>query len=121
MDEEHPTQRIPSNEGNEEHEDGIEVEDESEDKAEDENENELEAKDDDDDMMMKRSWMTMKSSMKKDLQSCQSRRLDSTATVHRLKLKYSLYSFWDSYACMQWHLDRICKVGCSMILHLSSL
>ena len=27
MDEEHPTQRIPINKGNEEHEDGIEVED----------------------------------------------------------------------------------------------
>jgi hypothetical protein len=38
MDEEHPTQRIPSNEGNEEHEDGIEVEDESEDETEDERE-----------------------------------------------------------------------------------
>ena len=91
MDKEHPTQRIPSNEGNEEHEDGIEVEDESENKAEDENENELEAKDDD--MMMKRSGTMMKSSMKKDLQSCQSRCLDSTATVHRLKLRYSLYLF----------------------------
>ena len=49
MDEEHPTQRIPSNKGNEEHEDGIEVENESEDEAEDKSENELEAKDDDDD------------------------------------------------------------------------
>ncbi|KAI0269692.1 hypothetical protein BGY98DRAFT_937692 [Russula aff. rugulosa BPL654] len=47
IDEEHTTERIPSNKRDEEDEDldGIKVEDESKNEAEDENENELEAKD----------------------------------------------------------------------------